>query len=163
MPSVAACFPAQAREQQELSEFAAAEHQLLTEQERGLAAEAAQWRADAAAATAQLAEARQRLVETDAALLQSDEEVGAWGCGRTLRCRLAGRLAVRSGHTQSSLACCWQRPTRKRRARLQAKQLRGELTAAQGAAGAAAEVTAEWRQRAEQYDRDRQAAASNIR
>lgn len=45
----------------------------------------------------------------------------------------------------------------------EAGQLRGELEAAQAAAAAAAGVTAEWRQRAEQYDKDRQAAASNIR
>lgn len=43
------------------------------------------------------------------------------------------------------------------------KQLRSELEAAQAAAGAAAELTAEWRQRADQFDRDRQAAAANIR
>ena len=46
---------------------------------------------------------------------------------------------------------------------LQAKQLRGELEAAQAATGAAAALAAEWRQRAEQYDRDRQAAAANTR
>lgn len=43
------------------------------------------------------------------------------------------------------------------------RQLRGELEAAQAAAGAAAAVTAEWRQRAEAYDRDRQTAAENTR
>jgi multidrug efflux pump subunit AcrA (membrane-fusion protein) len=43
------------------------------------------------------------------------------------------------------------------------RQLRGELEAAQAAAGAAATVAAEWRQRSEQYDRDRQMAADNIR
>jgi hypothetical protein len=78
--------PVQASERRELQQFAALEHQLLSEQEAGLAAEAAQWRADAGAAAAQLGEARQRLVNADAALLQRDDEVLP-GCGlqRTLR------------------------------------------------------------------------------
>ncbi|PRW45632.1 large adhesin [Chlorella sorokiniana] len=108
----------EARHRDELCEFAAEEHQVLTSAEASLAAEAARWKAEAAAAAAQLGEARQRLVDTDAALLQRDEEVS---------------------------------------------QLREELEAAQGAAAQAAELTAEWRGRADAFDRDRQAAASNIR
>lgn len=69
------CLLLQARQRDELSEFAAAEHQVLTSAEASLAAEAARWKADAAAAAAQLGEARQRLVDIDAALLQRDEEV----------------------------------------------------------------------------------------
>lgn len=77
--------PLQARHHDELSEFAAEEHQVLTSTEASLAAEAAQWKAEAAAATAQLGEARQRLVDIDAALLQRDEQVGLvcklwWKC-----------------------------------------------------------------------------------
>ncbi|KAL4424412.1 hypothetical protein ABPG77_005655 [Micractinium sp. CCAP 211/92] len=106
------------RERRELAEFTALEHGILTEAQRGAAGEAAQWRADAHAAAAQLADARGRLVETDAALLQRDEEV---------------------------------------------RQLRAELEAAQAATEAAAQLAGEWRQRADQFDRDRQAAAANIR
>ena len=74
------CRPAQAGERRELLHFAALEHQLLSEEEAGLAAEAAQWRADAGAAAAQLGEARRRLVDADAALLQRDDEVrSSWG------------------------------------------------------------------------------------
>lgn len=58
------------------------------EAERGAAGQAAQWRADAGAAAAQLAEARRRLVDTDAALLQRDEEVCGGG---GVRWGLAGR------------------------------------------------------------------------
>ncbi|EFN54553.1 hypothetical protein CHLNCDRAFT_135347 [Chlorella variabilis] len=43
------------------------------------------------------------------------------------------------------------------------KLLRGELEAAQAATAGAAVLTAEWRHKAEQFDRDRQAAAANIR
>lgn len=45
----------------------------------------------------------------------------------------------------------------------QVQRLQEELEAAQSAAARAAELTAEWRGRAEAFDRDRQAAASNIR
>lgn len=65
----------QERERLELAEFTALEHGILTEAQRVVASEAAQWRADAQAAATQLADARGRLVETDAALLQRDEEV----------------------------------------------------------------------------------------
>lgn len=50
-----------------------------------------------------------------------------------------------------------------RLAALQVKLLRGELEAAQAATAGAAVLTAEWRHKAEQFDRDRQAAAANIR
>lgn len=51
----------------------------------------------------------------------------------------------------------------KSRCLAQVKQLREALEAAQGEAAKAGELTAEWRGRAEAFDRDRQAAASNIR
>ena len=66
----------QARQARELQDFTALEHGLLADAERCLGAEAAQARADAAAAATQLAEARRRLVDADAALLQRDDEVG---------------------------------------------------------------------------------------
>ncbi len=65
----------QERERRELAEFTALEHGILTEAQCCVAGEVAQWRVDAQAAAAQLADARGRLVETDAALLQRDEEV----------------------------------------------------------------------------------------
>lgn len=46
---------------------------------------------------------------------------------------------------------------------VQVRQLRAELDAAQAATEAAAQLAGEWRQRADQFDRDRQAAAANIR
>ncbi len=46
---------------------------------------------------------------------------------------------------------------------MQVKQLQGELEAAQAATGAAAALTSEWQHKAEQFDRDRLAAAANIR
>lgn len=81
-PTAATCaaLRLQERERLDLADFAALEHVILCEAERGAAGEAAQWRSDAGAAAAQLAEARQRLVDTDAALLQRDEEVGAHAC-----------------------------------------------------------------------------------
>lgn len=48
-------------------------------------------------------------------------------------------------------------------AAMQVRQLRAELGSAQAATEAAAQLAGEWRQRAEQFDRDRQAAAANIR
>lgn len=90
----------QAQQRGELSEFCALEHQVLTEQEGSLAEAAAQLRADAAAAAQQLADARQRLVDTDAALLQRDEEVGPHDCCcRCCRVR-AGAAGVLSCGTQ---------------------------------------------------------------
>lgn len=71
---LAAVLAFEARERRELGEFAALEHQLLAERERVLTGEAAQWRTDAAAAASQLADVRQRLVDTDARLLQRDDE-----------------------------------------------------------------------------------------
>ena len=68
-------LPLQARQRDGLQEFTAEEHQVLTSAEASLTAEAAQYKADAAAAAAQLGEARQRLVDLDAALLQRDEQV----------------------------------------------------------------------------------------
>ena len=89
-------------------------------------------------------------------------------CGRPVGCNeLCGNLVMRLlrgcySTAGLQLAPCNMRK-RDRPPPLQAKQLRGELEAAQAATGAAAALAAEWRQRAEQYDRDRQAAAANIR
>lgn len=46
---------------------------------------------------------------------------------------------------------------------MQVRLLRAELGAAQAATEAAAQLASEWRQRAEQFDKDRQVAAANIR
>ena len=85
----------QEAERLELAEFTAAEHLLLTEAQAALAAGAAQARADAGAAAAQLAEIRQRLVDTDAALLQRDDEVRrSQGCTKVCRAGLHRLVAT---------------------------------------------------------------------
>lgn len=139
---------------------------MLTSTEASLAAEAAQWKTEAAAAATQLSEARQRLVDIDAALLQRDEQVGPscklwWNCcsGRDTRAPVGSALLMADASALTHTTCpamppgCFE----------QVKQLQEQVEAAQGAAAQAAELTAEWRGRAEAFDRDRQAAASNIR
>lgn len=76
MLTYTACLFLQARQRREADAFAAVEHGVVSQLEGELAGEVVRWRSEAEEAGAQLADVRRRLVDTDAALLARDEEVG---------------------------------------------------------------------------------------
>lgn len=190
--SPARCRLPQGGERAELLEFTALEFDIGTAEDRSLRQEVQQLGQAGQQAAAELVDVQGRLAEAEAALQQRGAEVrlGA-GPGATLLQRqglpqagmdLGGGTSKRAtgvALAEQSWLQCWGLalalrpcPASSRGcascadaclACPQVERLQQQLAEAQSAVEAAGAQVAEWRAHAEQYDRDRQQAAANVR